>query len=95
MCYFTLTTEKCNGKLRPSFKKEDNKVEATKWQCCKEDKTCLLGGGDCDNDEQCEGELVCGRDNCRNEFSIPGSDWDAKADCCTGIFHTHQPIYKY
>ena len=45
----------------------------------------MLGGGDCDDDSECQGDLVCGADNCHSEFASPGSNWAEGADCCTGI----------
>ena len=50
--------------------------------CCTTDKPCQLNQGDCDHDAECEEGLVCGSDNCGNEFS-----WTS-ADCCTkpGLF---------
>eukprot|EP00961_Rhodomonas_salina_P238356 3221588-Rhodomonas_salina.1 len=41
--------------------------------CCQGD--CVEGEGDCDEDSDCLGDLVCGTDNC------PWGDGD---DCCTG-----------
>ena len=32
--------------------------------------------GDCDHDDECEGSLMCGTDNCHQ------SDWPSGADCC-------------
>ncbi len=32
--------------------------------CCTEEFPCGLGDGDCDGDEECRGDLVCGTDNC-------------------------------
>ena len=46
----------------------------------------MLGRGDCDTDEQCAGSLVCGSNNCKDEFSVPGTKWDPEADCCTGMY---------
>lgn len=37
-----------------------------------------MGEGDCDSDSDCEGSLVCGRDNCKN-FWPRANKW---ADCC-------------
>ena len=37
---------------------------------------CGIGEGDCDNDEECEGDLKCGKNNC--EFSY----YSERADCC-------------
>ena len=41
--------------------------------CCTEATPCLDGDGDCDNDRQCAGSLVCGIDNC---------PWGDDEDCC-------------
>ena len=45
--------------------------------CCTVDKPCGIGEGDCDLDSECIGALVCGKDNCGQEFN-------PQADCCTG-----------
>ena len=45
------------------------------WSCCTALQPCDLGGGDCDNDGECAGSLVCGLDNCGGIFS-------SSADCC-------------
>lgn len=34
---------------------------------------CKEGEGDCDDDAECEGELVCGINNCA---------WNSTDDCC-------------
>ena len=44
--------------------------------CCSSDKPCKLNQGDCDHDGECEGDLICGMNNCGPNFS-----WDS-ADCC-------------
>jgi hypothetical protein len=36
---------------------------------------CELSEGDCDNDGECAGSLVCGTDNC-------GGSFESAADCC-------------
>jgi len=46
--------------------------------CCTKDHPCQLGGGDCDQDEECAGDLVCGTNNCL-QFNIFASYY---ADCC-------------
>ena len=58
-------------------------VPKTRWACCSAANPCTLGGGDCDNDNECEGNLMCGKDNCRPDFSTTGSNWHKAADCCT------------
>ena len=32
--------------------------------CCTPETPCGMRDGDCDDDEDCEGKLVCGRNNC-------------------------------
>ena len=44
--------------------------------CCTSESPCNLGQGDCDNDGECEGNLVCGNNNCGDNFL-----WES-ADCC-------------
>ena len=45
-------------------------------ECCSVENPCGLGQGDCDKDDECSGDLVCGRDNCGVEYK------SATADCC-------------
>ena len=48
--------------------------------CCTSSSPCALGEGDCDNDSDCNGNLVCGTDNC-DMFTTA---WpDSAFDCCT------------
>ena len=37
---------------------------------------CTEGAGDCDEDDECKGDLICGKNNCGHTFT-----W-ASADCC-------------
>ena len=83
---FANIVDKCNGKPPFSFTKNNDDVDGTKWSCCTEDEPCLLGRGDCDTDDQCDGSLICGSNNCKDEFSVPGTKWDPQADCCTGMY---------
>ena len=46
--------------------------------CCTSSYPCKLGGGDCDKDDDCEGSLVCGIDNCQDFNPAAGSNYD----CC-------------
>ena len=55
---------------------------STNWNCCSDAVPCTLGEGDCDKDTQCEGDLVCGSDNCFRDFPSTGSNWVVGADCC-------------
>ena len=45
---------------------------------CTQASPCLGGQGDCDDDVECQGSLVCGTNNCA---SGPG------LDCCTSTCH--------
>ena len=57
---------------------------STDWNCCSDTSPCMLGGGDCDDDSQCQGDLVCGSENCLSDYSSTGSNWVEGADCCKG-----------
>ena len=46
--------------------------------CCTEEKPCKEDEGDCDNDDECAGNLKCGEDNCI------GDAFDHSDDCCIG-----------
>ena len=35
-----------------------------KNSCCTTTNRCGINEGDCDNDEDCHGNLICGNDNC-------------------------------
>ena len=54
----------CDGSMNP-FKDDD---------CCGHIR-CEEGEGHCKNDDQCAGDLVCGKDNCPAPFS-------SHLDCC-------------
>jgi hypothetical protein len=58
----------CNAKTWESYNNE----------CCSTEEPCGLGEGDCDVDEECIGNLVCGTNNCRQD----GSGFTRQADCC-------------
>ena len=51
-------------------------------ECCEsddpEDEKCEEGQGDCDKDDGCAGDLVCGKNNCREYHKDAGP----KEDCC-------------
>ena len=52
----------------------------TTWNCCNFTNQCGLGEGDCDYDDQCEGNLTCGFDNC--QAMNPNKTFSISADCC-------------
>ena len=47
--------------------------------CCTQDMQCEEFEGDCDNDEECKDDLVCGHNNCPMKS---GLQWDETDDCC-------------
>ena len=53
------------------------------WNCCSSSNPCDVGGGDCDSDSECSGNLRCGNDNCQRSNPFPGWTWHSLADCCT------------
>ena len=56
--------------------------------CCKPDKPCGVGEGDCDNDDDCSGDLKCGTDNC-------GTGWgDDTFDCCKAEPGNNNELYS-
>ena len=46
--------------------------------CCTISNQCGIGQGDCDFDNQCSGDLVCGHNNCPSHFP-------QHADCCESV----------
>ena len=54
--------------------------------CCTTNDPCKEGDGDCDNNNECAGSLICGEDNC------PWGDGDdccRKGCCIIGIYCLH------
>ena len=47
---------------------------STDWSNCSLDSPCSNGEGDCDNDAECDGSLLCGINNCEGGLS--------NMDCC-------------
>ena len=43
--------------------------------CCSQSSPCGLREGDCDHDDECAGDLICGDNNC--------AAGDSDMDCCT------------
>ena len=65
----------------------------TNWGCCSISRPCDIGGGDCDNNSDCKGDLVCGKDNCKDDYSSASSNWDSAADCCIVRKYIHINVY--
>ena len=51
---------------------------------------CGLGDGDCDHDDDCNGPLVCGNNNCL-KFRSAGGLWDEEDDCCEQLCTPEHP----
>jgi len=49
--------------------------------CCTPESPCHISEGDCDNDDDCQAGLVCGKNNCISEFGHSGAK--PRSDCCT------------
>ena len=63
------------------------------WTLSQDKIVAFLHPGDCDNDDQCAGDLVCGNDNCFTDFGWPevlrdqsssayNTDYTSSHDCC-------------
>jgi len=55
------------------------------WSCCSSSNQCSIGKGDCDNDSECSGNLVCSTDNCGSNFPNGTNEKGEfhQQDCCT------------
>ena len=79
--YHIVGNPKCNPKTWEAYNNE----------CCSADEPCGLREGDCDNDGECHGELVCGKNNCRQD----GSGFTRQADCCQLPLNRMSMQYRY
>ena len=87
MAQLTYLEDPPNGQSPVSVMVLDEAIESLKMycrggtNCCgKEDtRICVEAEGDCDHDDECEGTLQCGTDNCPVQS---GGYWDDKDDCC-------------
>ena len=50
---------------------------ASVGSCCSRSNQCLVGEEDCDDNVDCKGNLVCGKDNCNPELGF-----GLEFDCC-------------
>ena len=79
-------TRPCNGHSDCTISGECNaehnqcrlNSDIVDWSRCSQNATCSDGDGDCDEDEECQGSLVCRNDKCGSGLS--------KMDCCIGKF---------
>ena len=47
--------------------------------CCTKYNPCSEWEGDCDHDDECKDDLICGNNNCP---ITTGMEWDDFDDCC-------------
>ena len=66
----------CDGNLNKCRIKARDDTYSSSF-CSKNDRLCQEREGHCDSDEECEGSLKCGKDNC-----FGPSGWSPGADCC-------------
>ena len=66
----------CDGNLNECRKHATNYKGDEMDFCGYDGRLCQYMEGDCDDDDDCEGSLECGSDNCGQ------SRWDSEADCC-------------
>ena len=64
-------------KYQPISGKVCNAMGVDIYTCCSSNNQCGRNQGDCDSDNDCSGNLVCGTGNCLFPFPL-------NADCCTG-----------
>ena len=50
--------------------------------CCKINGPCELGQGHCNSDNECADGLLCGRNNCKKDFSNEYTLWSNHHNCC-------------
>ena len=53
--------------------------------CCTGSSLCGEGEGDCDEDRDCAGDLVCGTDNCSRGPLGQVVSFDFDDDCCEKV----------
>ena len=46
--------------------------------CCSSSNQCLEGEGNCDDNDDCIGNLQCGQNNCDKGLGL----FDSDSDCC-------------
>ena len=59
------------------------------WSCCSSASPCNVNQGDCDTNEDCIGDLVCGISNCI------GSEFPANVDCCESQGNLPRMVFKF
>ena len=81
-CPTTTTTEapQIQSKAKSNPACNPASWEKFSWDCCTAESPCYAGEGDCDQDDQCAGELVCGKRNCPDTFKARA--FGRRPDCC-------------
>jgi len=55
-----------------------HQFDSREQRCCTASEPCEEGEGDCDDNDECQGSLICGDNNCKSF----GQFYHAKDDCC-------------
>jgi len=63
------------------------------WDCCTPGSPCFEGEGDCDTDDDCSGDLVCGNNNCPQGF--PARFGKSAPDCCEPTADMSRHLLNY
>ena len=64
----------------------------TKDKICSQETPCLDGEGNCNDDTQCVGNLLCGKDNCKRL----GEFYPDKGNCCVAtLYHIQRSSKDY
>ena len=62
--------------IRGAFSRYSKRCKGRDTGCCTEKKPCDVGDGNCNNNNQCRGSLVCGKHNCG------GAPFGKTDNCC-------------
>ena len=62
--------------------------------CCKTNGPCEWGQGHCNSDNECANGLLCGRNNCKKDFSNEHTRWSNHDDCCYGKLEKFRKVFK-
>ena len=62
--------------------------------CCSVENPCKEGQGDCDDDDECLGSLVCGSNNCGEKFFISHDCCERKGKLCNQRTNKSVPFIR-
>jgi len=73
---FTGVREACLPRPRRC---SEMRINYRDWHCCTSQEPCRIGEGDCDDDNQCEGDLICLEDTHARGFDTCGYGPDRRS----------------